>query len=63
VVPDLLSGLTLQQSIWPPSQKTTSYATMFLASGEDVSSASFNKVAPTLGIPIALRACTWLRVV
>ena len=54
----IFSRVSHFKSIWPPSLKTTSYATTFLASGEDVSSAAFNKVAPTLGIPIALRAYT-----
>jgi hypothetical protein len=51
------------QSSWPPSQRTTSYATSFISSGEDITSAAFNAAAPFLGIPVALRACTWLRVV
>ena len=45
----IFSRVSHFKSIWPPSLKTTSYATTFLASGEDVSSAAFNKVAPTLG--------------
>jgi hypothetical protein len=59
----IFSRVSHFNSIWPPSQKTTSFATSFLASGEAVSSAAFNKLAPTLGIPISLRACTWLRVI
>ena len=59
----IFSRVSHFNSIWPPSQKTTSYATSFLASGEAVSSVAFNKLAPTLGIPISLRACTWLRVI
>jgi hypothetical protein len=46
----IFSRVSHFQSSWPPSQRS------FISSGEAITSAAFNAAAPSLGIPIALRA-------
>ena len=58
----LFTKVAAHKASFPPSQRTESYAASFLAKGTAITSAAFAGEAASLGIPTALRADTWLRV-
>ena len=58
----LFTKVAAHKASFPPSQRTESYAASFLARGTAITSAAFAGEAASLGIPTALRADTWLRV-
>jgi hypothetical protein len=59
----LFTQVSTHKALFPPSQQVENLATRYLASGGEVTSADFVIGAEELGIPVALRGSTWLRVV